>query len=393
MKMRPGSKYETMSRPLVISAAFLVISITFGYYWLLLKDHSLRSSVTIVSLIENYYSEHDHFSAEDRFKNITAILTASGKPILLTRSVGGKEYPVYSNRIPRSALDEGYRTGDFLQKNGFRSITRSSDGIEHILYYMPDDLTNKIRFYPAFLFVTIFLVFFVTFYLYMFMRRNEKQSIWLAMAKETAHQLGTPLTSLKGWAEYLKTAGHDPVDTGIVAEGLAEDTDKIDLVVKRFSKISVPEDYQMCNVSSIIRKTVSYISKRIPSDPERLVLTSDLNNVADIYANPVLLEWAFENILKNAVESLSPERKGDIRISVFEVKNKIIVEIGDNGNGIPGSLRKKIFKTGFTTKRRGWGLGLSLATKVIEQYHRGTLKLKQTSSEGSIFRIELNKYI
>ncbi len=394
MGMPSGTKYETMSRPLIISAAFLIISITFGYYWLLLKDHSIRSADTIASLAESYYSADDLLTGEDRFRNIIAILTSSGRPMLLARSSGGKEYPVYSVRIPERALTKGNNTGDFLLKNGFRSITHSTDsGIDHTLYYMPDDLAKKIRFYPAFLFVTIFLVFFVTFYLYVFMKRNEKQSIWLAMAKETAHQLGTPLTSLKGWTEYLKTAGNDPVDTGVVAEGLAEDTDKIDLVVKRFSKISVPEDYQMCNVSSIMKKTISYISKRIPSDPGQFTLSSELKNVPDIYANPILLEWAFENMLKNAVESLVPGRKGEIRVCVFENSKKIVADICDNGSGVPVSMRKKIFLTGFTTKRRGWGLGLSLAAKVIVQYHRGTIRLKETSSEGSTFRIELNKYI
>ena len=149
----------------------------------------------------------------------------------------------------------------------------------------------------------------------------------------------------------------------------------------------------MCNLRKIIQKSTDYISKRIPIDPEKIRIDTRLEEVPDIYANAVLLEWTIENLLKNAIEALTPDRNGVVEIHLFSEKDRIVAEISDNGSGISASIRKNVFETGFTTKKRGWGLGLSLAKKVIEQYHDGSLFIKHTDREGTVLRIELNKFI
>jgi len=249
------------------------------------------------------------------------------------------------------------------------------------------------KYYPFLLIGSIILTVFITWYMYMFMRRNEKQSIWIAMSKETAHQLGTPLTSLKGWRQYLAEISKDNESLNALEEGLKDDIERISIIVDRFSKISSDHDFTMCDLKSILNKSADYISKRVTVDPEKISIIKELNDVPGIYANPVLIEWTVENLLKNAIESLKNERKGIILLKMFEEKKKIIIEIRDNGTGISPSIRKNVFDTGFTTKKRGWGLGLSLARKVVEQYHNGSLFIKETGPEGSVFRIELNKFI
>ena len=149
----------------------------------------------------------------------------------------------------------------------------------------------------------------------------------------------------------------------------------------------------MCDLKSILERSADYISKRVSVDPERISITTKLEPVPNIYANSVLIEWTVENLLKNAIESLKDDRKGEIILRMFEEKSKIIIEIHDNGSGINASIKKNVFDTGFTTKKRGWGLGLSLAKKVIEQYHNGSIFIKETDHDGTVFRIELNKFI
>ncbi|MDD4206275.1 MAG: HAMP domain-containing sensor histidine kinase, partial [Candidatus Delongbacteria bacterium] len=178
-----------------------------------------------------------------------------------------------------------------------------------------------------------------------------------------------------------------------VADGLEEDIEKISLVVNRFSNISSDKEFKMYDTGLIISRAADYISRRLPSESGRIDLEKNIGQAQNIYANEVLLEWTFENLLKNAIESLKEDQPGKIKIIQFEEKNKIIIEVSDNGSGISSALKKNIFETGFTTKKRGWGLGLSLSKKIIEQYHSGKLYVKHSGQEGTTMRIELNKFI
>lgn len=390
-------EYETISKLLVVAVSFLVMSMTFGYYWLLLQGHSEKSSELISRAIEFYYygdssTETDiRMSQEDKFITASEMLAKSGRPYLIVNINGGKEIPVMWNLLP--VKDDPAASLEIYRNCKYEPLLLRNSRIQKRLYYIPDNLISKVRFYPLFLGMTMILLVFMTGYLYMFMRKNEKQSLWIAMSKETAHQLGTPLTSLKGWTDYISELAKNDPDLCQIENGLKDDVDKIEVVVQRFSKISTPKEYKMCNPGNIVRKSAEYIGRRIPIDPAKIIINTRLEEVADIYANEVLLEWTVENLLKNAIEALSPDSNGIVEILLFSEKNKIVIEISDNGTGISSSIKKSIFETGFTTKKRGWGLGLSLAKKVVEQYHNGNLFIKHTGREGTVFRIELNKFI
>ncbi|HXK49166.1 MAG TPA: HAMP domain-containing sensor histidine kinase [Clostridiales bacterium] len=385
-------QYEQSFKVLAVFISFLSVSFILGYYWLLMGTHSSKNSELISELIASYYNENpDNPDKEPKFKHITELLVRSDKTFILTINSNENEIPVVWNMPYLKIKDIDLKKE--LNRRTFCTISLADENSLKKLYYIPDDLISKMRLYPFFLFLTLLTIVLMAFYLFYYMRRNEKQSVWIAISKETAHQLGTPLTSLKGWREHLHQLGKSEERISSVADGLEEDIEKISLVVNRFSNISSDKEFKMCDTGIIITKAADYISRRLPLESGRIELEKTVGEAHNIYANEVLLEWTFENLLKNAIESLKEDQPGKIKITQYEEKDKIIVEITDNGCGIPSALKKKIFDTGFTTKKRGWGLGLSLSKKIIEQYHGGKLFVKHSGQEGTTMRIELNKFI
>ena len=385
-------QYEQSFKILTIFISFLSVSFILGYYWLLMGTHSSKNSDLISELIVSYYSERpDQISGEQKFKLITEMLVKTDKTFILTSTSNENEIPVLWN-MPYGSGKE-IDLADELKRRSFNLLSLESGNTVKNLYFVPDDLIGKMKFYPVFLILTFVTIVLMAFYLFYYMRRNEKQSVWMAISKETAHQLGTPLTSLKGWRDYLQQLSKSDERICSVTEGLEEDIEKISVVVNRFSNISSDKEFKMCDTALIIGKAADYISRRLPLESGRIELEKILNPAQNIYANEVLIEWTVENLLKNALESLNKDHNGKIIISQFEEKDKIIIEVSDNGCGITSAMKKKIFETGFTTKKRGWGLGLSLSKKIIEQYHGGKLYVKHSGHDGTTMRIELNKYI
>jgi len=385
-------QYEQSFKILAIFISFLSVSFILGYYWLLMGTHSSKNSDLISELIVSYYSERpDQISGEQKFKLITEMLVKTDKTFILTSTSNENEIPVLWN-MPYGSGKE-IDLADELKRRSFNLLSLESGNTVKNLYFVPDDLIGKMKFYPVFLILTFVTIVLMAFYLFYYMRRNEKQSVWMAISKETAHQLGTPLTSLKGWRDYLQQLSKSDERVCSVTEGLEEDIEKISVVVNRFSNISSDKEFKMCDTALIIGKAADYISRRLPLESGRIELEKILSPAQNIYANEVLIEWTVENLLKNALESLNKDHNGKIIISQFEEKDKIIIEVSDNGCGITSAMKKKIFETGFTTKKRGWGLGLSLSKKIIEQYHGGKLYVKHSGHDGTTMRIELNKYI
>lgn len=385
-------QYEQSFKILAIFISFLSVSFILGYYWLLMGTHSSKNSDLISELIVSYYSERpDQISGEQKFKLITEMLVKTDKTFILTSTSNENEIPVLWN-MPYGSGKE-IDLADELKRRSFNLLSLESGNTVKNLYFVPDDLIGKMKFYPVFLILTFVTIVLMAFYLFYYMRRNEKQSVWMAISKETAHQLGTPLTSLKGWRDYLQQLSKSDERICSVTEGLEEDIEKISVVVNRFSNISSDKEFKMCDTALIIGKAADYISRRLPLESGRIELEKILSPAQNIYANEVLIEWTVENLLKNALESLNKDHNGKIIISQFEEKDKIIIEVSDNGCGITSAMKKKIFETGFTTKKRGWGLGLSLSKKIIEQYHGGKLYVKHSGHDGTTMRIELNKYI
>ena len=264
-------------------------------------------------------------------------------------------------------------------------------------YYGHTTLLDEVRYYPL---VQLFIVaLFIFFTLYSITIRNKANTnqLWAGMAKETAHQLGTPVSSLEGWVEMLKESGLDP---RTVVE-IKKDVDRLKLVSDRFGKIGSTPQLEEKDLIGQVRSMMEYIRKRATG---KVQFTLQAQGYAEEIGGPSrgapgplvarisspLFDWVIENLLKNALDAM--EGKGSITVAIAEQEKEVLIDVTDTGKGIAAKNVAKVFKPGFTTKKRGWGLGLSLSKRIIEQYHKGLLFVRHSEpGKGTTFRIVLKK--
>lgn len=253
------------------------------------------------------------------------------------------------------------------------------------IYYNDSPLLVKLKFYPFIQLSVIALFLIFAYYLFSTARKSEQNQVWVGMAKETAHQLGTPLSSLLAWIEVLKTKN---VDQQTISE-ISRDIGRLETVTERFSKIGAQPNLEQNDVNHLIKNTLNYLKTRL-SKKVNFSHTTSNGDVVMACVNVPLLEWVLENIIKNGVDAIGGE--GNIDIHVTDQSQFVYIDISDNGKGIPKGKRKTVFQPGFTTKQRGWGLGLSLTKRIIENYHSGKVFVKSSEvGQGTTFRIVLNK--
>ncbi|MGB2513666.1 MAG: sensor histidine kinase [Flavobacteriaceae bacterium] len=264
---------------------------------------------------------------------------------------------------------------------------RDSSGqllIDQKLYYGNSATLKKLQYYPMALLLIIFLFGAVLFFGYKTARIAEQNRLWAAMAKETAHQIGTPLTSMMGWITLLKEKG--PLTSPLVE--IEKDIDRLKLITARFSKVGSTPDLSQKDVVAVLTATVNYLKKRSSKQVKFLL---DLPNEKILLPlNAELLSWTFENLIKNAIDAM--KGKGTLHISLKEMPQTVEIQFQDSGGGMQKDIAAQIFKPGYTTKKRGWGLGLSLAKRIVEEFHSGKISLLKTEiGKGSVFQVLLNK--
>ncbi|NCT74006.1 MAG: HAMP domain-containing histidine kinase [Chitinophagaceae bacterium] len=252
-------------------------------------------------------------------------------------------------------------------------------------YYGHTSLLNEVRYYPLIQLLIIGLFIVVTVTALRSSYRSVQNQVWAGMAKETAHQLGTPVSSLEGWVEVMR---EDERYSDIVPE-LAKDVGRLRLVSDRFGKIGSSPQLEPTDIIRQVNSMVDYIRKRAPGSVRFSVDTHGLNEL-QAPVSPPLFDWVIENLLKNALDAM--EGKGAISVDIMEEKGQVQIDVTDTGKGIAAQNINQVFKPGFTTKRRGWGLGLSLSRRIISQYHKGEIFVKQSEiGKGTTFRIVLKK--
>ncbi len=270
-----------------------------------------------------------------------------------------------------------------LKANGDTMQVSLGYGKKNIIYYGESPQLKALRYFPIMMFVIVGMFMIVAYLLFSTSRRSEQNLVWVGMAKETAHQLGTPLSSLIAWLEYLKLKGVNDEMT----QEIAQDVKRLEMITERFSKIGSQPKLNAENVIDALQQSVEYISKRSPKSVEFI-----FNPKGSILVplNIPLFAWVIENLCRNAVDAM--DGSGKILIEVSDLQQFVYIDITDTGKGIPRSRQKTIFEPGFTTKQRGWGLGLSLVKRIIEQYHGGKIFVKRSEAgKGTTFRIVLNK--
>jgi signal transduction histidine kinase len=252
-------------------------------------------------------------------------------------------------------------------------------------YYGESHLQNEVRWYPLVQLVIVGLFIIVTLLTLRSSYRSVQNQVWAGMAKETAHQLGTPVSSLEGWVEVMK---EKPENQAIIQD-LAKDVSRLRLVSDRFGKIGSKPQLDEIDIVHQITDMVEYIRKRSPGSVNFTVNTHDRAAINANVSAP-LFDWVIENLLKNALDAM--EGRGSIVVDIREEKNSVIIDVTDTGKGIASQNVSQVFKPGFTTKKRGWGLGLSLSKRIISQYHKGEIFVKHSEpGKGTTFRIVLKK--
>ena len=254
--------------------------------------------------------------------------------------------------------------------------------INQKLYYGNSSILKKLQYYPLALLLIIFLFGSVLYFVLKTSRVAEQNRLWTAMAKETAHQLGTPLSSMMGWISLLKEKESLPI------KEIEKDIKRLNLISERFSKVGSIPNLESQEINSVIEQTTSYLKKR---SSEHILFEIKLPQKEVILPfNSQLISWTLENLIKNGIDAM--KGKGRLSVQMIEQKSKVEIYICDSGSGIKDELLPSIFNPGFTTKERGWGLGLSLAKRIVEDFHNGKIIVnKNRQSQGTCFQILLNK--
>jgi len=293
------------------------------------------------------------------------------------------------NFSPARINDPGYilRNLEKIKKKNEPIVINLPNGFVNYIYYKDSIILTQLRYYPFVQLGLIILFILVSYMALSSSRKAEQNQVWVGMSKETAHQLGTPTSSLAGWIEILQNKYPEiPFN-----RELSLDVERLEKITERFSRIGSRPSLTQENVLKLIARIVEYLKSRSSS---KIIFNMDFNGSDNILipVNAPLFEWVIENISKNAIDAM--EGSGKITIKVTDTEKNAYIDISDTGKGIPKSTFKKIFHPGFTTKQRGWGLGLSLAKRIIEEYHNGKIFVKYSEAgKGSCIRIIMNKKI
>ena len=297
---------------------------------------------------------------------------------------------VMSNRISEDILKdpEKFRRklNELTEENTPRTVRLMwTTGRRHIIFYGRSQLLTALYYFPYVQWLIIFIFILFTYIALQSTRQDEQNRVWIGLAKETAHQLGTPISSLLGWVEYLRSMQVDPT----AVEEMDKDLVHLMKIVDRFSKIGSETELAVNSVNEVVGETVMYFHKRVPRN---VSLSYNGRAMAPVKANlnVELFEWVVENLMKNALDAM--QGHGELEITLSSNDKSVFIDVRDTGKGIPKSNWKRIFDPGFTTKTRGWGLGLSLARRIVEDYHHGKIAVaKSEVGRGSTFRITLKR--
>jgi two-component system, sporulation sensor kinase D len=271
-----------------------------------------------------------------------------------------------------------------IMKKQNKPIAINYLGQTDYIYYKDSDLLNKLTYYPLALILILLLFLAVIYLFYSSNKIAETNKLWTGMAKETAHQIGTPLSSLLGWIAILKMEKTDD----IYIKEIEKDVVRLNTIANRFSKIGSTPKLNKENIVTVTKQAYDYLESRSSKQIVFYFKTSDTEIITNL--NLELFSWVIENLIKNAIDAM--QKEGVLELKIENTLKKVKITVSDTGKGMPKKLFKQIFKPGFTTKKRGWGLGLSLSRRIVEDYHKGQIFVQKSEiDKGTIFEISLNK--
>ena len=344
------------------------------YQLLYFKESTIFTELRLVlnDLVESFFSE--------------VVGSSASVPVMITDSSG--QHVIESGNLDKDKLKNPEYVRDLIA-----SMSYENDPIEinlpdfgkSYIYYMNSLLMEQIMYYPYIMLTVIGVFLFISYFLFSTARKSEQNLVWIGMSKETAHQLGTPLSSIMAWIELLKMKGENMEELAEVEK----DVKRLEDITDRFSKIGSPSKLELQNLVSVLYESVSYLEPRISKRVKfHINLAPDKDVIVPL--NKHLFEWVVENVCKNAVDAMNSS--GLININIEEANNHVNIDFEDTGKGIQKSQFKAIFNPGFTSKKRGWGLGLSLSKRIIVNYHKGKIFVKSSViDKGTVIRVVLKK--
>ena len=378
------NKKNNISNWVLVSLSLIIITIilwnTFLFFQKFKTEERAKMEIWSLAQIELTKSFED-----DNVSNLTleVLRNNSTTPMIKVNKNGEIEFNNINNLNSKDSIKIGKLIRKFKSENKPIKISYNNKVIE-TLYYGNSDVINKLKYYPLALILIILLFISLIYFYYKSSKSATLNMLWTGMAKETAHQIGTPLTSLMGWVEILKNKNIDP---NYITE-INKDIDRLNTISERFNKIGSKPVLKKYNLSSLTKESLDYLQTRLSNKVKIEFKSKDTN--LDCLINEQLYSWTIENIIKNSVDAIKGD--GNIIVSIVEQKTTLEVSITDNGSGINKNKFKKIFNPGYTSKKRGWGLGLSLSKRIIEDYHNGKIFVKYSEKNvKTIIQIELNK--
>ncbi len=365
---------DSLSREFSSFDPIRIVLVGEEYQLLYFKESTIFTELRQVldDLVQSFFSE--------------VVGSSASVPVIVTDSSGLRV--IESGNLDKNRLqDPEYVAGliaDMAYENEPIRIMLPDYGPSYI-YYMNSALMRQIMYYPYVMLAVISVFLFISYLLFSTARKSEQNLVWIGMSKETAHQLGTPLSSIMAWIELLKMKGEN---TGELAE-IEKDIKRLEDITDRFSKIGSPAKLEADNLVSVLEESIRYLQPRV-SKRVSIILQKTGDHPVMVPLNRQLFEWVVENLCKNAIDAMSGS--GSITISIEETNHHVSIDFEDTGKGIPKSQFKTIFNPGFTSKKRGWGLGLSLSRRIIVNYHKGKIFVKSSViDKGTVIRIVLKK--
>jgi nitrogen-specific signal transduction histidine kinase len=344
-----------------------------------IKVEHLAEAFRLIATYDDLGSEVNLFINQVTSTNTTVPIIVTDQKGDINIDLNIKYNPKNKEKVLKRALEK-------MKAHQKPIVIDLGKGVEQYLYFKESSLLIDLKYYPIFQLCVIVLFIFLAYIAFSSARKTEQNLVWIGMAKETAHQLGTPISSLMAWVEILK---EENTDSKIITE-LVKDTDRLEKITERFSKIgSNPELYPE-NLYEILINSIEYLKTRIS---KKIELRYTFGRTMELFIplSSSLFSWVIENLVRNSVDAIE-DKTGIISIEVIETDKEITIDVSDNGKGIPKSKFRTIFQPGYTTKKRGWGLGLSLSKRIIEIYHNGKIFLKSSeANKATIFRIVLKK--
>ncbi|MFM2213320.1 MAG: Adaptive-response sensory-kinase SasA [Bacteroidota bacterium] len=378
------SEKRNITRWIIILASFIIVALilwnTYTFFQIFKNEERVKMQLWAQSLktINNANLDTDIELPRQIMENNTTI------PIILTEN----NKIISHNNIDESDAADSTKLQAFLEKlkkqNDPIAIHYESGKLKYLVFYGDSSLLNKLKYYPIALLLIIFLFGAVVYNFYRSTKMATQNKLWAGMAKETAHQIGTPLSSLIGWLEIMKA---DNVDETTVAE-IEKDINRLQNITDRFSKIGSEPVLESKNIIIETAQSFDYLKSRF----SKQVIFSFEAPKEPIFVslNSALHSWTIENLVKNAIDAM--KGKGKLSISIENDNHTVKILVSDSGKGIPKNQFKRIFEPGFTTKKRGWGLGLSLTKRIVEEYHKGKIKVLHSEvGKGTTIQISFAK--